>query len=519
MRETIKSIACLLLLGIAIWWMSAHVVWLGDDLDYKYLMNGEIWESWGKICSWNDFWNSQWTHYLNVNGRFIAHACVQLFNGVLGQPAFAAANALLYILFASSIAVCGKVKLKENSGGVLTAACLSVLCFVTKMMPTCQIGYIWAMFFNLWWLSAFFRSGKLSWQKVTILFAAGIAVGNWQESISIGVCAGLGFWWLSQFLNHHKTFHTFFDWRRSWSMAGYFIGTAANCLAPSTMNRVSTITTPLSDQLMIASYSLPAVSLLFITLIILTFRNRCGISYSFKYDNGLIPDGCLIVGFIFLLIFNVIIGIYSNRQLFGVNLFASILLLRALPRHRFNFFFNAIAVLCVVIVWCVMFIGIIDVKRQYEDISALYMESNDGSVEYDRTRVMQYGHPLDAKYYEDILGQFNNDLHHSIMKDFKHTRKGKTLKLKPTTVPDAEKVEQYAPGHFYVTVKEPGKDEPKRKILVYGHFTIANIFKINASPRELELSVYSRRRTPYATAVIIPEYPFFKADSVRILQK
>lgn len=516
MKNFWKSLIYILLLSVIIWWMTYNVVWLGDDLDYKFKMNGEIWQSWGWINSFKEFWESQFTHYRNVNGRFIAHALVQLFNGILGQQIFAVCNAVVYSLFTLSIAKEGKVNPRKNSAGLLSAISLSILCFITKMMPTCQIGYIWAMFFNIIWLSCFFYNKKPSWFSVISLFFTGILVGNWQESISIGICAGLGFWWLSQFLCHHKTDHSFFDWRRSWMMLGYFIGTATNCFAPSTINRVSTISTPLSDQLMIASYSLPAVSLLLVVFIILNIRNRCGLSFSFKFNNGLIPDGFLIVGCIFLLIFNAIIGIYSNRQLFGANLFASILLLRALPRHRFNLFFNAAAVLCVITVWCVMYIGMVNVKRQYEDISALYMESNDGSVECDRTRVLTLGHPLDAKYYEDILGQFNNDLHHSIMKDFKHNKKGKTLKLKPTTIPDAEKVEQYAPGHFYVTVKEPGKMEPKRMITVYGHYTLCNFFNVNASPRELELSVFSRRRSPYATAIIIPEYPFFKADSIKI---
>lgn len=297
-------------------------------------------------------------------------------------------------------------------------------------------------------------------------------------------------------------------------MLGYFIGTATNCFAPSTMGRVSTIATPLSDQLMIAAYSLPAIILLII--IVLGLRNRVGISFRFKMSDGSIPDGCLITGIAFLLLFNAIIGVYSSRQLFGANLFAIILLLKALPRHRFNAIFNSIAVLGVIATWGVMYTGISEVRRQYQAISELHSESKDGVVEYDRTRVMTLGHPSDAKYYEDILGQFNNDLHHSLMKDLKHRKGGKALKLKPNTKPDCEKVEQYAPGHFYVTVKEPKKEEPQRKVKVYGHYSIANLIDIPAIPRELELSVYSRRRAPYATAIIIPEIPFFRADSIAL---
>ena len=136
MKQTISSTLLMLALGTAIWWMSSNVVWLGDDIDYKYMMKGEIWESWGRIKTVNDFLRSQWIHYLNVNGRFAAHALVQLFNAYLGQEWFAVCNAFVYSLFAILLAHAGGVKPMSNSGGMLSACCLSVLCFSTKMMPT-----------------------------------------------------------------------------------------------------------------------------------------------------------------------------------------------------------------------------------------------------------------------------------------------------------------------------------------------------------------------------------------------
>lgn len=98
MKFAVRSSIYLLLLGLAIWWMGAHVVWLGDDLDYKYMMKGEIWQSWGKIKTVKDFFDSQLIHYQKVNGRFIAHSLVQIFNAKLGQQAFAVCNAIVYII-------------------------------------------------------------------------------------------------------------------------------------------------------------------------------------------------------------------------------------------------------------------------------------------------------------------------------------------------------------------------------------------------------------------------------------
>lgn len=514
MKKSILSCISLLLLGIVIWWMSANVVWLGDDLDYKYMMKGEIWQSWGKIKTVKAFFESQWIHYRHVNGRFVAHTLVQLFNARLGQQGFAICNGIVYMLFTVLLAKAGNVLLKKNSAGILSAICLSVLCFITKMMPTCQIGYIWGMMANLAWLLLYFRRGRPSWLSTFAMLLAGIIVGNWQESISIGVCAGVGIWWIIQALESGKQDSLRFDWRRSWMLLGYVAGTASNCFAPSTMGRITDIDITFSDQMLIASYSFPAILLLLICVIYFRAKHDDIQLFSFRHSDGSIPEGVLTAALLTLVIFNGAIGIYSNRQLFGANLFAAILSLRILPGHRFNVFFNVLGSIAVVVYWTLMIQGINEVRQQYIDIAKLHSESADGSVYYDRTRVMTLGFPLRAKYYEDILGLFDNDLHHSLMKDFKHRRQGATLKIKPTVEIDGEKVERFAYGHFTVTLKQPPKGDPPRKIMVYGHYPVP---WIKAKPRIIPVTKYFKRRPPYATAVIIPEFPFFTADSIQII--
>ena len=515
MRNSILSTAFLLTLGAAIWWMSSEVVWLGDDLDYKYMMKGEIWQSWGKIKTVKAFFDSQWIHYQHVNGRYVAHALVQLFNARLGQEAFAICNGIVYMLFAILIGKAGGVRIKGNAGGTISAICLSVLCFVTKMMPTCQIGYIWGMTVNIAWMMAFFMNGRPSWATTTVMIITGIIVGNWQESVSIGVCAGIGIWWILQWTGSMRNKDLRFDWRRSWMLLGYVAGTATNCLAPSTIGRVSDMAMPLADRLLIVSYSLPAIVVLIISVAYAGHRHDNLSLFSLTDGDRLIPKGVLLLGMLFLIAFNAVIGVYSNRQLFGANLFAAILALRILPRHRFGWILNTFAAMAVAALWILMMEGIKEVRRQYDDIASLHSESIDGSVYYDRKRVMTLGFPLRAKYYEDILGQFDNDLHHSMMKDFKHVRKGKTLKLKPTAQLNEESVECYAPGHFTVILKEPPKGEAPREVLVFGHYPIADI---KAVPRKIQVTRYSNRSRSLASTVIMPEFPFFTADSISIIE-
>ncbi len=502
------------MLGMAIWWMSANAVWLGDDIDYKYMMKGEIWQSWGKIKTAKAFLDSQLIHYHNVNGRFVAHSLVQLFNARLGQEVFAICNGAVYMFFALLIGIAGGVKFNKNTGGIISAISLSVLCFITKMMPTCQIGYIWGMTANIGWLMLFYKKGNPSWPTSITMTLAGIIVGNWQESISIGVCGGLGVWWIIQWIDSRKSNTLKFEWRRSWMILGYVAGTATNCLAPSTIGRVSDIAMPLTDQLLIASYSYPAVAMLIIVILYQKFRHVKIHIFTFRNSEGAIPEGPLTLGLLLLIAFNIVIGVYSNRQLFGANLFAAILTLRITPRHRFATLLNITASIAVLAFWMLMIIGINEVKRQYNEIGRLHAESSDGSVYYDRTRVMTLGFPLRAKYYEDILGQFDNDLHHSIMKDFKQIRKGRTLKLKPTVNVEGELAVCFAPAHFTVTLKEPPKGEAPREIILYGHYPILGI---KSEPRKIQVTRYSNRSKSYSTAVIIPEFPFFITDSIKIV--
>ncbi|MDE6511156.1 MAG: hypothetical protein K2L00_03570, partial [Muribaculaceae bacterium] len=402
-----------------------------------------------------------------------------------------------------------------NPGGILTAICLSVLCFITKMMPTCQIGYIWGMTANIGWLMLFFKHGRPSWLATIALALAGTFVGNWQESISIGVCGGLGVWWLVQAAECIHLHNVRFDWRRSWMLLGYVVGTATNCFAPSTMGRVADMAMPFTDRLLIASYSFPAVIMLAGCVIYVSLKHGSRKLFSFRNTDGYLPEGVLLCGMIFLIAFNAAIGIYSNRQLFGANLFAAILILRILPRHRFGLIINTLAAITVMAFWTLMLKGVSEVKAKYSELASLHGESAYGSVLYDRTRVMTLGFPLRAKYYEDILGLMDNDLHHSMMKDFKHVRGGKTLKLKPTASLDSEHAECYAPGHFTVILKEPPKGEAPREVLVYGHYPV---FGIEAKPRKIQVSRYSNRSKAFGAAIIIPEFPFFVGDSIIIIK-
>jgi hypothetical protein len=179
------ALACYALI---IFFFSLNTAWTGDDINYRYsFCNGKV------ISSISDIIQSQYTHYFNVNGRSIAHALVQLFIPILGRTAFAFFNALMHILFILQIFKIAGVD-KSNFRSMLTVIFLSMTAFITKMLPTCQIGFVWMFTITLFFLNIFFGNYKTPKSRVLtlpVLFILGILAGWSQEALIVGVGAAL----------------------------------------------------------------------------------------------------------------------------------------------------------------------------------------------------------------------------------------------------------------------------------------------------------------------------------------
>lgn len=136
--------------------------------------------------------------------------------------------------------------------------------------------------------------------------------------------------------------------------------------------------------MLVATYSLTAFFILVLSAMIMIIRKKRLPAPSFQFRGDGIPGACMLAALIFLLVFNFSVGIFSNRQLFGANMFAAAMTLRILPRHRLPLTLNVMAGVAVAALWIAMYSGIGQVRRQYDDISALHAASPDGTVEFDR---------------------------------------------------------------------------------------------------------------------------------------
>ena len=126
---------------IAITLFSYFTYWTGDDIYYQY--NFRNFEQDDYIDSYGEVIESLNAHFFSRNGRYVAHFFVQCFEALWGRLAFSIVNGLFYVLFLYFMCKLAKIAMKNTSLALL-ATLVALIALQTKMMPSCQIGYIWS---------------------------------------------------------------------------------------------------------------------------------------------------------------------------------------------------------------------------------------------------------------------------------------------------------------------------------------------------------------------------------------
>ncbi len=496
------SWAAMALLCALMAWMTSSVVWLGDDVDYGFVIHDHVWTSHGQIESAGDIVSSQIAHYQNTNGRVVAHSLVQLFCGVLGQGMFTLCNALVYLIFAWLIVRFGGIRRPmSHPVAVATAAALIPLTFITKMMPSCQIGFVWMFTLTLAWLYLFVHKARAGWPASIGIALLGLLAGNGQEALSIGLSAALGIWWLRRRCR--------IGVRRSLWLGFYWLGTLSACLAPGTLARSGRMNIALGDSLLYMVLALRAVYVLAAVMLWLHFRHRRSWRSLWRCSALWLNTAVI------LLLFNLWIGVYSNRQLFGAEMAAIIALMRMLPRHSFNKVWLTVLgalslLLCIHQISCAR-----HVRRQYREITEMYTYSHDGVVLYDRTLGSLNPFVREFRIYEDITGYGAHETRRTIMKDFARRFPGAApLRLYPAAInrleAPADTALEYAPQHYMVLVTE---NKPE-KFRIESHNSLLPWIKYTDETVADGYPAVGGQGW-YAT-IVAPWRPFVKIDSIYV---
>lgn len=305
------------ILAILIFAFSQSALWLGDDITYNYSFKDG-----SQISSLNDVVTSQIEHYKSINGRTVAHFLCQLYIPFFGKTAFAISNALAWV--ALLLLMASLCRIKYDDWKMMTLlACLLFLGFRTKFTPTCQFGFPWmfalvAAFLLL--LQRFGRENPRPWNPLHLLWAAPFSfLAGWsQEALVIGIGVALGIFVLT---NLKKVTWT------QWVLLLFFAaGAALLCLSPATLGRTGE-THGGSNLLPPTVLSLAKLGFyLRISYLLLLFLLYLRIFRKIKFKELFSRTAFYWIVWATMLAFNLFIGVYGNRQLFGME-FAAILII------------------------------------------------------------------------------------------------------------------------------------------------------------------------------------------------
>lgn len=296
---------------------SLKALWLGDEITYNYNFKDG-----SQISSLSDVVTSQIEHYKTINGRTVAHFLCQLYIPFFGKTTFAVSNAFVWVALLLMMASLCKVRYDDWKLMALLA-CLIWLGFRTKFTPTCQIGFPWmfalvAAFLLI--LRKFNKDNPARWSPLHLLWAAPFAfIAGWsQEALVIGVGVALGIFVL---LNIRKV-----TWPQWVLLVCFAAGAALLCLSPATLGRTGE-THGGTNLLPPVVLSLAKLGFyLRITYLMLVFLLYLRISRKIKFKELFSSTAFCWIIWATMLVFNLFIGVYGNRQLFGIE-FAAILII------------------------------------------------------------------------------------------------------------------------------------------------------------------------------------------------
>lgn len=175
----------------------------GDD--YLYAFN---YFDWSRIENIKDVFESQCTHYQEVNGRFVPHIFEQIFSGITGKWLFNVLNALIQTILVLLVVkrICLRDLFYRDKYVIITGfsflACLFLFFYPGQSMLWMAGGlnYLWPTVLALV-LLILFEKGNNPIRSLPI-FLLSLLSGWFQEGISIPFIATL--WVLFVFYKRHR---------------------------------------------------------------------------------------------------------------------------------------------------------------------------------------------------------------------------------------------------------------------------------------------------------------------------
>lgn len=362
-NNMIIAALCLIVFAL-ITYLSSLSVWVVDDFAYQFNLASNYAK---RIQSVGDVFESQLFHYMEWNGRFIAHFIVQLFVGLFGQIPFSIANGLAYPLFAYLLLLNSGAKRNLFSWIIVLLATL--VCFNDLFAAANQINYIWMGILVCLCLYIYFnKNDELSTPALVGLFLFCVIAGNAHDAYNVPVGGAL-------FIYHIINRKTIT--KKQWVMfLGLAIGGLFLCLAPGTLSRTDGRSIPFVVTIfnLFTKIKMPYVLIL---LLLIKLRSVAGVKTFVKENSFWF---CVIL---ISFLFNIAVGIQVNRQLFASEIASIVLVLRLMKETKAE----KIALGLAAALTCFGYVQVINAmrfeKNTYSEIEKLYVESESGLIYYD----------------------------------------------------------------------------------------------------------------------------------------
>lgn len=495
-RKNILDLLTLSALFVFVGYMSFKAPWLGDEMLYQLNYDTEE-----PIRSIWDIFVSQNAHYMEINGRYVAHFLVQLFLCLIGRAGFAFFNALVTVLFVLLLKKYSRVK-GDSLQVFSVISCLVIISFQTKFVPTCQIGYIWMFSLTLLILLVFFYVSKIEKQLVPFVAVLAMVAGEGHEALNIGVCGSLLFYVIKNRCRLSKL---------QWVILFfYFLGTLILIISPGNYKRLSG-QTPVDNSVIYSLFciarSLRVTYILIVSLVLARY-----LSYRFMWKQFYDRNQFEIIVIAILLIFNLLISVQSNRQLFGIELMAIIILTRLLYEYCRTIIYPLLLVgllVCSYIVWK----DVLILKARCQDvynIERLYLCSRSGDVYYDLNRIswsFEDNNPCSPLYFSWVISKYNNFLK-------KFNKEKKKLAIYPTILKNHH-LHRYWSIDRYGNVLVICKD---RDDTIYLHRSVSILWN-RYQLQDFVLEKDGWIKKDGFLIQMIPSIPFISNDSVTISER
>ena len=316
-----------------------------DDWSYAF-----IWGTNEPVQSLGDILKSQHIHYMVVNGRFIVHFLVQLFDGLLGKSFFNVFNALIFAVFIYEIVLITSNQTKHYYKIISIAFILSFFFFAgfkhVFLWLSGSFNYLWVgtgiLLFHYLLLKE-----NISSQLFIPLFILGLICGWSNEAVVIGI----GISYFLYFITHMKCLKG----HRRYMLAGFYVGVLLLVCSPGSIHRAVNESGMGNSSLWVSLYNMNNLRLFFILLLLLIVKVFCK---KIRFKEWVRKEQILILATVFCLMFVVFTGIDVARSRFGIELFSLLLVLRMIDWDRINNLFvtclnvPVFILVCYILVYC-----------------------------------------------------------------------------------------------------------------------------------------------------------------------